>query len=204
MQAEKDLPQYMLQHLSCFADEVVKSLVRQDPQRFFILFAPLKLLKTCDELRSHLVMLPDEATYKNFLTSSLYQLISLNGSLINVNFTNSVQVNGKKISEKPILFTNGRLYYIEDRLEYIQPHSAGVGSTAAIAVSFVILLLVGLVAAFILIKRKKPDLLNFNLTRPSFHRVSMPRASWRGSQGVLVASDALEDTVDDREGSERE
>ncbi|VDN12613.1 unnamed protein product [Dibothriocephalus latus] len=42
LQAEKDLPQYMLQHLSCFDDEVVKALVRQEPKRFFVLFAPMK------------------------------------------------------------------------------------------------------------------------------------------------------------------
>nr|VZI08875.1 unnamed protein product [Spirometra erinaceieuropaei] len=203
LQAEKDLPQYMLQHLSCFDDEVVKSLVRQTPKRFFILFAPLKLLKTCDELRSHLVMLPDETAYNKFLASSVYQLTSLNGSVINVNLTDSVRVNGKKISDKPILFTNGRLYYIEDRLEHILPSSNGVGNTTAIAVSLTIIFLVGLVAVMILIKKKKPDLLNFHLTRSPFHPVSMPRASWRGSQGVLMASDALEETMEDQEGPER-
>ncbi|VDN12420.1 unnamed protein product [Dibothriocephalus latus] len=111
-------------------------------------------------------MLPDEATYNNFLESSVYQLTSLNGSLINVNFTDFIKVNGKNISEKPVLFTNGRLYYLEDRLDYIQPTSGIVGNTTAIVVSLSLLLLVGLVVVGILIKKKKPDLFNFHLTRP--------------------------------------
>ncbi len=43
LQAEKDLPQYMLQHLSCFDEELFRSLVTQQPKRFFILFAPPKV-----------------------------------------------------------------------------------------------------------------------------------------------------------------
>lgn len=51
----------------------------------------MQLLKTCDEISSHIVMLNSEGEYRNFLEAPISHLTSLNGSLITVNTTVSDQ-----------------------------------------------------------------------------------------------------------------
>ncbi|KAH9277864.1 Plasminogen [Echinococcus granulosus] len=190
LQAEKDLPQYMLQHLGCFNDEVFKSLVLQQPKRFFILFAPPELLKTCDEISSHIVMLWSEGEYRKFIDSPISHLISLNGTLITVNNTETLLVNDMEVEEKPILFTNGRIYYTSATFKYIPAPHPKVVSVTAIVVSLLLILLILLLIGIVFLRRRRPDLALFSLRRPHFRQIAeRPQASWRGSKGVLLASD---------------
>uniref|UniRef100_A0A5K3EJ85 Kringle domain-containing protein n=1 Tax=Mesocestoides corti TaxID=53468 RepID=A0A5K3EJ85_MESCO len=193
-QKEKILPQYMLQHLSCFDDEVFKALILQKPKRIFIIFSPPKLLKTCDEIASHIAMLPDEAEYQRFITSQSYNLISLNGSLIVINNTGALTANGDAIQNKPKLFTNGRLYYTSAPLAHIPaPDRSSTIMSASIIVPCLIVLFLLVVVVFIL-KRRRPQLKIFNLRRPRFQRIGVGhQASWRGSDGVLIASEDNEE-----------
>lgn len=55
---------------------------------FFLIL--LQLLKTCEEILSHIAMLSSESEYKYFINATLYHLTSLNRTLITVNNT----VNG--------------------------------------------------------------------------------------------------------------
>ncbi|KAM7533029.1 hypothetical protein Aperf_G00000119698 [Anoplocephala perfoliata] len=190
LQAEKDLPQYMMQHLACFTDDIFKSLVRQQPKRYFMLFAPPQLLKTCEEITAHIAVLLSESEYTNFKSPGVHHLTSLNGTLITVNDTEGLRVNDMEVVDKPIIFTNGRIYYTSAKFKYIPAPSATHGSIIGIVVSLVVILLILIVIAIFYLKRYKPNINIFNLRRPQFQRVSeVQQASWRGSKGVLLASE---------------
>lgn len=45
----------------------------------------MQLLKTCDDIRSHIVRISSKKEYNDFIVSESYELTSLNGSLIHVN-----------------------------------------------------------------------------------------------------------------------
>ncbi|VDM35747.1 unnamed protein product [Hydatigera taeniaeformis] len=105
-----------------------------------------------------------------------------------------MRVNEVEVREKPILFTNGRIYYTNAPLKYIQAPHPTVISTAAIVVSLLLVLLILLIVGLFILRHRRPDLAIFNLRRSRFHpMVERSQASWRGSKGVLLASDDPEE-----------
>ncbi|KER32217.1 hypothetical protein T265_01652 [Opisthorchis viverrini] len=175
VQHEKDLPQFLVHHDHCLSKATQLALRELTPSRYFYVFVPDEMLRTCHNITTHIVVRKTaltESELNSATAESPVLLVTENNTVIEIYPENGTWViDGNLAQTPPVRFVNGEMYAISAPLKltpYVRRHS---GYYAAVVIVS-LLLVVGLA---LLIYKLYPH--RHSLRMPFITGVSIGRTS---------------------------
>ncbi|CAH8533291.1 unnamed protein product [Schistosoma turkestanicum] len=126
LEQEKDLPQFIVDHDHCLSTETQLALRTLNPPKYFYIFVPSNIIRSCKDVKEHIVVRSKPLTINELNHATIQspiKLITENNTVIEVYPMNGTfTIDGHLAQFDTVKFVNGELYYLSGplkRTEYI-------------------------------------------------------------------------------------
>ncbi|CAL8088069.1 unnamed protein product [Calicophoron daubneyi] len=158
MQLEKDLPQFLVHHDHCLSESVQIALRNLEPKKYFYIFAPQELIRTCEDMLTHIVVMDAKITDAEIQAATKeapIKFVTENRTVIEMYPENDTWIiDGNLSSQAPVKFVNGEMYMLSGELKRISYKAPKKGYIImAVVLSSVILVGIAVVLFLFLSRR---------------------------------------------------
>ncbi|CAH8571117.1 unnamed protein product [Heterobilharzia americana] len=197
LEQEKDLPQFILDHDHCLSTETQSALRILNPPKYFYIFVPSNIVKTCQDVKEHIVVRSKPITAKELKESTVnspIKLITENKTLIEIYAVNgTLSIDGFIAQYETVKFVNGELYYLSGplkRTEYVYK----IETYIVVLITISVLVICGLSSMIIYKALQRYKTTNMR----QFHRlprqVFVHRAFWKQQCDDVLVEETEETT----------
>ncbi|GAA52472.1 nidogen-2 [Clonorchis sinensis] len=186
VQHEKDLPQFLVHHDHCLSKATQLALRELTPSRYFYVFVPDEMLRTCHNITTHIVVRKTaltESELNSATAESPVVLVTENNTVIEIYPENGTWViDGHLAQTPPVRFVNGEMYAISAPLKLTPYVRSNSGYYAAVVI--VSLFLVAGLA--LLVYKLYPHRHSLRMPFITSHGRVLPRRTFWRQQGESV------------------